>query len=201
MENKNKNLTDAQRRKVLLYSFIVRLFKNSYPTAIFFAIISVWVNSVNLCLFFSKFFYMRLITFVHIVFKFFKRFPKTFYSSTAVSRIIKSTGVFTSTNNVIPYTIKSRLLSSCKSVFKILSNYTFSLQTTTRFYKLTSQCSRRFISYFSTITNTFPPTTSKIIQHFQSSKLLSNQFKKFHLIFTRKGDTLSRMSPSLVLSH
>ena len=56
----------------------------SRPSAIFFAIVSIVIKSINRCLFFSKFLYMRLVTLIHIIFEICKRFPQALYSMTTI---------------------------------------------------------------------------------------------------------------------
>lgn len=68
------------------------LLNQSNPTTVFLAVISFTVRSINLCLRLTKFRNVFNIAFVHIIFKFLKRIPKTFDSFRPI--FFKSTKIF-----------------------------------------------------------------------------------------------------------
>src|SRR3990167_2702315 len=190
-----------------ILSRILPLFKQRCPSAIFFAIIPIIVNSINRSIFYSKFFYMKFIRFIHIISKIFKRFPKTFYSSRSIHIILRAIRILTSHFKPYISIIKTtRMMLARKSVSSGTNINSFSAtHTTTRDYSFISKVSTSNYVITSTIAFTkklkiTPLTLSCQRYHQQITKSLTNQINSFHSFFTRKGDTLRRMSPSLVLS-
>jgi hypothetical protein len=83
-------------------TFVSVLFLKSRPTAIFFAVMPVIVDSVYGCVSFSKHFYMGQIRSIHVVYKFFKRIPQYLYSFSSIYFIFRAFGVFASLVYAIP---------------------------------------------------------------------------------------------------
>ena len=102
--------------EVFVVSHISTLHFSSRPPTVFFRIISIIINPINRGILFSKLFYMKLIRFIHIISKFFKRLPKTFNSSTAIRREIRQLLITSSRYNATINSIKSCMF---KSVFVV----------------------------------------------------------------------------------
>jgi len=116
-----------------IISFVSCLFKNSNPPAILSIIIPIIVNSIYLCLLLSKFFDVLKIRFIHIISKFFKRFPETFYSTTAIIFVSFIGRIFTTTVKV-----SINIIKICKShsVFSISKFHSTRMGTKFSFFMI-----------------------------------------------------------------
>lgn len=84
------------------------------PFTIFLTVRAIGIYAFNRSIDFSVNFYMRLITLIHIVTEFFKRFPKKFYSTASIKMIILFAFVFDAS------------LYSCKDFIKACTSKTVS---------------------------------------------------------------------------
>ena len=104
---------------------IIHLFFSRCPSTIRKAVITVVINSFNRCVLLSERVQMIEIRFIHVSLKFFKIFPKYFYSTTTVIIKIGASFVITSVPNAIIYATKwcithamsQRVLVSSSPVF------------------------------------------------------------------------------------
>ncbi len=88
----------------------------SRPTAITFGVLSIIINSVQSCIRYSMFFYVRKIRFIHIGFEICKRFPRAFNTASTILRVIGAFRVVASSKNISINSTKSRSFQSMFSV-------------------------------------------------------------------------------------
>jgi len=155
-----------------IFTSIAGLFFQGNPATIFFRVIVKIINSINLRLFFSKFFYMSLVRFVHIVFELIKRVPRTFNSDLSIPNIRYVRRVIA--------TSAYRLINIIKS-FMGKSMYRFStlfLKMSATFCMSISQIYSSNKSYLATVANTFPLnlfiSSARFFKNQQMSKPLPN---------------------------
>ena len=140
---------------------ISRLFFERGPSAIFFAVVAVVINSVNRSLFFAKSLYMELITSVHVFLKILKKGPSIFYTPAAVTMVFWAFGVF------------ATCLHRAIDVVKTCSRHTVGLieksylsaatLTPARLGFSVSQGTTRYQSGSAAVTNTFPHEVSPFV--------------------------------------
>ena len=170
-----------------------RLFFISRPSTIYFAIISIVVYAVNSCLFFSKFFNVLKVQFIHIIFEFFKILPKTFNSATAISVIIPSSRFITSIKNMIKNLLKSATIQTVGFI-NWTHTYSINLTPTSATFRFILQNCILFNDFlFSTITSKKPmDITSSIFRNWfnrgQSKKSLSSSYIHKHKHITGLGN-------------
>lgn len=109
-----KWFSDSLISKQMIIGAIKVLLPKTHPSTILFTIMSIRIYSVNAYSSLTRFF----VRFIHILFKFLKRLPQYFYSSTSVTFEAIVFRIFTPLLHSTPYLIKP---SSAHSVFHNLS--------------------------------------------------------------------------------
>ena len=133
---------------------IASLFFMRGPVTIFLAVISVVINTIYRSFFFSENFYMPKIAFIHVISKFFKRFPKIFNTPSTISKIFMAVWIFTTGLKRHINIIKSLMTSTCKSMRIIKKSYGLSAASTAaRLCSTTSQIWTRNYLSIATFTN------------------------------------------------
>jgi hypothetical protein len=134
---------------------VLSLLSNCSPSAVFFTVMTIVINSVNRCITFAKFLYMRLVRFEHIISEFFKGLPKAFDTSPSIIFVSPS-------HNFIATTVDSYIRSVKLLIFTLrktmLSSQFFS-KATARFGS-PFQVSSLDFNFFSTITYAKPNSTT-----------------------------------------
>lgn len=161
------------------------------PSTILSAIMTVIVYTINAGVSFSKLFYMRLIRFVHIVFKFFKRIPIALNPPLSISFVSVIDTIFTSFIHIYPNFIKTTTSKPMSKISftqishykRILSQKFFFETPTTSSFSLDNESSPRYV-IIPTYTNKFPYSlfTFGVTNYFNRCKsakfLISNIFHK-----------------------
>jgi hypothetical protein len=157
-------------------SSIISLFFCSRPSAIFLTVMPVIINPINRSILSSKFFAMLKIRFVHIMFKFFKSFPKTFNTSATPSFVTSGILIITTCFDMFKDNIKSvrRHTMSSRS---ISSRFLYFLKITTTACSLITNYARSISNgFFSTVTSKQPFITESLIWSFLTfNKFNSNK--------------------------
>src|SRR3990167_8067531 len=85
----HRSFGSTERNNKSIVGFVSCLLLQSSPPTVRKFIVAAIVNSINTSVLSSKFFYMILVAFIHIILKFFKRIPQTFNSTTSVPRKVR----------------------------------------------------------------------------------------------------------------
>lgn len=179
--------------KLYKYTFsgVSGLFAPSSPATVFFTVVSVYIYAINRGLFLSKLFYVRFVTLIHIFFEFFKRIPQTFYSSTSVIFVTTVTCIITSSFQMLPYSVESRVR---QSVYRFCVATKIFQKTSARFHTSIFKILSRYVRDVATFAQTFPInsvglTSLKIFNNLEPKKRFSAQINKLSHIFMPKLDT------------
>lgn len=111
----------------IIRAHVSHLFFDSYPSTIFFKVIALRINAINLSVFLSKFFNMLKIGFMHIISKLFKGFPQTLDSFSAVSIKTRSLRFIASSKNIFIDMIESSMsktMTITNMVYSVVKNIT-----------------------------------------------------------------------------
>ena len=103
----------------VVISCISGLQLSTSPPTVFFAVISIIINSIECSIFFTKFLTMKFVTLIHIIPKFLKGFPETLYSTPTVKWIVKGSSIIASGLRIGEYCIKTSPIH-----FVLISEYT-----------------------------------------------------------------------------
>jgi len=95
-----------------IIAFVSTIFLAGRPFAVFFAVVAVSIDSVNLCLFFSKLVHMFKVAGKHVLFKLFGRRPKAFNPTSTVVWVLGQFVRCASRSYTVIDSIKSRGLCS-----------------------------------------------------------------------------------------
>lgn len=185
-------------------SRISGLFYWCSPTAVFFTIIAVVINTVYRCLSFSIFCNMIKVRIVHIVSKLLKRIPKTFYSAPSiygkpVTSAVVAPNRYVSECNPKP---AMRHAMSLKYISRIIIDF---LKTTTTTCRLTSNHMTSFCySFLSAVARKFPNVTITFRRAFfnlyksdsSQSPIFLSYYVSFIHNFTKKAHRLVSSVPS-----
>lgn len=180
---RNTTPISLMREQFRSFPFIVILDNPIRPSAVFSAIISVVVNSVNRSVLFAKLLGVGLVRLIHIISKLLKGLPLTPYPTTAIIRVGFMRRIVATLMYVHPNKIKSFLRQAVRS-----SRFTqfFVPPTTTGLGVSSFKMITSYDYNLSAITNTLPHRSScfgyvRKLQNFQPIKLATRYIKHFHI--------------------
>lgn len=175
----NKKFFLSIERNYYATTPISRLFLLCRPLAIFFAVIPVVVNTINSCIFFSKFLVVFQIRFIHVILEFLKRLPQTLNSSTTIKIEVFRMFILTSVIHLSPDFVKTRMRHS---MCNFLSLHKFFFKTPATLASSSNDTTLTYCFHNTTIALKNPVIT-RIVRETncsQSSESLSSNI--FHFI-------------------
>ena len=151
---------------------IVGTFFSSNPSAIIFRIMPIYVDSIYKSIGITKLFNMFKVTFIHIISKFFKRFPKTFNASFAIQIVFMTFGIITASFYSHKSVIKTLMTTTAKTMRKVQkTDFVSATHTSTRFGSIISKIG----TWNNLLITTIALTKKKTISPFINPSFFNNQ--------------------------